>query len=126
VIEKPAMARRAGAGRDRRVEAVDVDGDVVIGPARNLSEDALHAETAELAHRHDARAEAPHRLIVAAVGGGDAADAELRHADDVPCLRGAAQRVAVAVADAVALIDEVEMGVDMDDVDGAAPFESLD
>ncbi|MCY1396555.1 hypothetical protein D9M71_115320 [compost metagenome] len=40
--------------------------------------------------------------------------------------RGAAQRVAVAVAHAMALVDEVQVGVEVDDVDRAAAFEGLD
>src|SRR5579885_2262204 len=38
----------------------------------------------------------------------------------------AAQRVAMPVADAVPLIDEIEMGVDMDDMDGTPAVEGLD
>ena len=39
---------------------------------------------------------------------------------------GAAHRVAVAVADAVALVDEIEMRVDLDDVDRAMPVKGRD
>ncbi|MCY1421607.1 hypothetical protein D9M71_372680 [compost metagenome] len=41
-------------------------------------------------------------------------------------LRGAAQRVAVAVAHAVAFIDEVQVRIEMHDMDRPAPFEGLD
>ena len=44
---------------------------------------------------------------------GHIAYAQLRHAGDVVHLRGAAQRVAVAVAHAVALIDKVQVRIEM-------------
>ncbi|MNT21597.1 hypothetical protein D3C72_1569400 [compost metagenome] len=40
--------------------------------------------------------------------------------------RGAAQRVAVAVAHTVAFIDEVQVRIEMHDMDRPAPFEGLD
>ncbi len=111
------MAGRAGAGRDRGVEAVDVDGDVVADAGGDPVQRALGAEPAHVAHREDVRAGPARVVVVVAVGGGDVADAHLGHARD-PChLRGAAQRIAVAVAHAVALVDEVEVGVEVDDME---------
>ena len=113
------MARRAGAGRDRGVEAVDVDGDVVAAPAGISVQHALGAELAALAHRADLRA-APARILVAFAGRrGDVADAELGQPGDVRLLGGAAHRVAMALAHAVAHVDEIQMRVDLDR-DGSA------
>jgi hypothetical protein len=50
----------------------------------------------------------------------DVADAKRGDALDVVLFGGAAHRVAVAVADAVAHVDEIQVGVDLDDMDRAA------
>jgi hypothetical protein len=47
-------------------------------------------------------------------------------AGDMVLFRGAAHRVAVAVAHAVADVDEIQMGVDLHDVDRAAAREGAD
>ena len=111
------MARRAGARRDRRVEPVDVDRDVVARAGRDQLEHALGAELPALAHRADLRAAPAGVLVAFARGRGDVADAELGQPGDVRLLGGAAHRVAVALAHAVPHVDEVEMRVDLDDVD---------
>ena len=116
-IEEAAVAGRARAGRDRGVERVDVDRDVVARTFGDQLQHALGAELAALAHRADLRA-APARILVAlARGRGDVADAELGQPGDVGLLRGAAHRVAMALAHAVPHVDEIQMRVDLDQVD---------
>ena len=86
----------------------------------------LGTELAHLPHRQDVRAHGAGGVVAFLRGRGDVADADLRQAGDVRLLGRAAQRAAVAVADAVALVDEVEMRVDMQDVDRSLAGEGLD
>ena len=120
------MAGRARPGRDRGVKAIDINRQVVIGRDRNRVEHALHAHLADLPHRINLRPGSARRVVVVAVAGRDIADAELRHAGDVRHLRGAAQRVAVAVTHAVALVDKVQVRIKVHDVDRALPVKGLD
>ena len=55
-----------------------------------------------------------------AVGGTGMTVAKLRQARNIGLFRRPAHRAAVAVADAVAHVDEIEIGVDLDDVQRAA------
>ncbi|MNI27246.1 hypothetical protein D3C73_809770 [compost metagenome] len=66
------------------------------------------------------------RFVVVTVGRRHVADAHLGHADDMVHFRSAAQRVAVAVAHTVALVDEIQVRIEVDDVDRAAALEGLD
>ena len=125
VIQKTAMAGRAGARCDRRVKAVDVDRQVVIEPGRDPRQHAGRAQAAHVAHRQDLRARSTGGSVVVTVGRGHIANADLRHADHVVHLGGAAQRVAVAVAHAVALVNKIQVGIDMQDVDRAPAFKRL-
>ena len=86
----------------------------------------LGAELAHLPDRQDVRAHGAGGVVALLRGRGDVADADLRQAGDIRLLGRAAQRTAVAVADAVALVDEVEMRVDMHDVDRPLVGEGLD
>src|SRR3990167_8066291 len=90
VVEEAAMAGGAGTGGDRGVEAIDVDGDVVIDTLRDQLQHALAAEAPHIAHREDPRAGIARGIVVIAVGRGHVADAQLGHADDVLHFRGAA------------------------------------
>ena len=63
------MRRRAGAGRDRRVEPVDIDGHVIARAFRDAVQHRIHPHLAELAHRDDVGAHRA-RILVAVAGGG--------------------------------------------------------
>ena len=120
------MAGRAGARRDGRAEAVDVDGDVKTRVLRDARHHRIGAKAAHLPHRQDVIAHAPRRLIPLLRGGRDIADAKGRDPCHVILLCRAAHRVAVAVAHAMADIDEIQMGVDLQDMDRAAPGKGAD
>ena len=114
--------RRAGARRLRRVEAVDVVGQVGGATPRHaprLLGRVAPALVVELLHRQHAhagaRGEAPHVRIVRR-----AADADLDDAVgiDQPLVHGAAERRAVMEARAKVVVAGVAMGVDMDHADG--------
>ena len=60
----------------------------------------------------------PRVVVSLAVGGTDIADANLRDSGDMRLLGGAAHRVSVPASDAVALVDEVQMGVYLQEVKG--------
>ncbi|MNT78704.1 hypothetical protein D3C72_2179580 [compost metagenome] len=62
------MAGGAGAGGDRGVEAIDVDGDVVIDTLRDQLQHTLAAEAPHIAHREDPRAGIARGIVVIAVG----------------------------------------------------------
>ena len=77
------MAWRAGARCNRRVEAVNVDGDVVAFTCRDALKDVLDAELAELPHRENIGTHAACVFISFARRGGDIANADLRQAGDI-------------------------------------------
>ena len=79
-----------------------------------------------MAHRQDVRPHGSRRLVAVPRGRGHVADADLRQAGHPRLLRGPPHRAAVAEADAVPLVNEVEMRVDLHDVEGAAALESRD
>src|SRR3954452_22321045 len=79
-----------------------------------------------LPHAQDVGAHPSRVLVALARGRGDVADAELGQAGDVGLLGGPAHRAAVADPDAVALVDEVEVGVDLDKVERLLAVEGLD
>ena len=80
-------------------------------------EHRLGAELADLADAEDVGAHRPRVGIALAGGRGDVADAELGEAGHVGTLRRAPHRAAVTEADAVTLVDEVEMRIELHDVD---------
>ena len=120
------VARRARAGRDGGVERVDVDRDVIARTFGNQGEDTFGPELAALADRADLRAAAPRVLIALARRRGDVADSELRQAGDVALPGRPAHRVAVALAHAVPNINEIQMRIDLDQVDGRLVGEGAD
>ena len=126
VVEKTAVARRAGARCDRRAEAVDVQRDVDPRALGNAGDDAFGSQLAHLPHRQNVRAHGTRRVVALLRGRGDVANADLGQPGDVVLLGGTTQRAAVAVPNAVPLVDEVEVRVDMQDVDRALACEGLD
>ena len=68
VIEKAAVARGAGAGRDGRVEAVDIDGAIVAHAIGDAVEHALGSEFADFANGQNIRSRRAGRRIVFAIG----------------------------------------------------------
>jgi len=126
VVEKAAVAGRAGARCDGGAEGVDVDGDIDAGALGDAVCGGLRPQGTHLPDREDVRA-ARAGVVVAVLGGGtDVADAQLGEAGDIRFLGGAAHRVAVAVSHAVAFIDEIKMRVDLQDVDVALALKSVD
>src|SRR5919106_1482646 len=67
-VEESAVARRAGARRNRRIEGVDVDRDIVADAGRDQLQHARGAEPPELPYRTDSSAAAPGVLIAFAGG----------------------------------------------------------
>ena len=114
VVQKPPVAGRARARRDRRIERVDVDGDVIADARRDARQHGGRAQLPDVAHRQNVGAGLARGVVVRLVGRRHVADAKLGDAGNVAHLRGPADRVAVAVAHAVAAVDEVQMGVDVD------------
>jgi hypothetical protein len=106
-------------GRDGGVEAVDVEGQVVVHALGDTGQHRLDPQFADLADGKDVVAHRAGGLIAVLGGGTDVADAKRGDALDVVLFGGAAHRVAVAVADAVAHIDEIKVGVDLDDMERA-------
>ena len=126
VIQEPAMAGRAGARRDGRAEPVNVDGDVKTRVLRDACHHRLGAKFSHLAHRENVIAHPPRRLVPFLRGRGHVADAKGRDPGDMILFGGAAHRVAVAMAHAMADIDEIQMGIDLQDMDRAAPGKGAD
>ena len=53
IIEKSTVAWRSGAGRYRRIKAVDVDRNIVAAVRRDTFENRVHAQLTELPHREN-------------------------------------------------------------------------
>jgi hypothetical protein len=126
ILEEPTVAGRAGSGRDRRAEAVNVDGDINPRTFGDALGNGLGTQGAELADRQDVVIHGPRGFITIFGGGGDIADANGGDAFDTVLFRRAPHRAAVADTHAVTFIHEIKMGVDLQDVDIAAAREGLD
>ena len=126
VVEEAAVARRACARRDGGAEGIDIKGDIDAGLWRDAFGCGLGAEFAHLADGEDIGAHFAGGLVAFLRGGADIADADLGEACDIGLFGGAAHRVAVAVTNAVADIDEIKVGVDLEDVDIALALKGVD
>ena len=120
------MAGRAGAGRDGGAEAINVDGDIDAGACGDAGGGGIGAKFADLPDGEDVVAHGAGGVIAFLGGGRHVADAQRGDAGHIVLFRCAAHRVAVAVADAVADVDEIEMGVDLQDMDRPLIVEGAD
>ena len=120
------MARRAGTGCDRGIEAVDVDGQVIAEPFRDTRQNAIAAKPTDISDGEDIGARRAGRIVIGLVRRRDVADPELRKACHMRHFGGAPKRITVAVLDAMALIDEIKVCVDVDDMNWILTGEGAD
>ena len=83
VVEKAAVAGRAGARRDGGAEGINVDGDIDAGTFGNAACRGLRTQRAHLPDGQDIGA-AGAGVVIAVLGGGtDVADAQLGESGDI-------------------------------------------
>src|SRR5439155_26232750 len=116
VVEQAIDGGRAGPGSDRGIEPVNVDRDVDVIHRRHGLDDGARALLADHLPREDLRAEFD-RVVVVALARAQVADAEMRHVAYEGQLADAAKRAAVGELDAIDVIDPVEVGVEMHDIE---------
>src|SRR5580704_9145260 len=117
VIGEAAMADCRGARGDRGVEAVDIDRDINAFAIRYVRKRRFRTDRAKLPQRDHVGPIGLRRLIVPLADRGHVVRPERRDALHVRHFGCAAHRTTVSPGDAVALVDEIEMRVEMHDVD---------
>ena len=126
VIEEAAVRGRSGARRDGGVEAVDVDGEVVARAFGDAGKDGIGSKATNVSNRQDVGARFARGGIIGTVGRRDVSDSQLRESGDVFHFGCASQGVSVSVANAVPLVNEIKMRINMNDVNRLLVVESPD
>ena len=77
IVKKAPMRRRAGARRDRGVETVDIQRQILVHSDGNTGQHGLHPQFAHLTDRQDVRPHGARGLVPVFRGRTDIADAKL-------------------------------------------------
>ena len=116
-VEDPVRLRGHAARDQREVEDVDVHAHVAGGVAGNAVDEASRRDVPELVHGHDA-VPVPQRVVHHHLGVPEAPDPDLAEAPDVRHPGDVTERVAVRQLEPVDEREVVEVGVEVDDLEG--------